>query len=181
MTRISAARLDRVHPVRGKTRRSGSASRRSPAPPCRGAESRTRRPSGNLAEGALDGRPFAPRAALDALADCGEQLLRPVAQGLLHDAVALSCSYGRRVLVQQHKPVLFGRHVRSNSHAGCKNLILSAATATVCFGKEEKASDLWRKGIRCPMFACRKIVNLNELVPPILSRCAITKFAMSYS
>src|ERR1700687_2525185 len=43
----------------------------------------------DLAEHAVDGRPFAPRAALDAIADRGEQLLRPVAQRLLDDGVGL--------------------------------------------------------------------------------------------
>src|SRR4029078_10048455 len=46
-------------------------------------------PTGHLAEHCLYGRPFAPRAALNAIADCGEQLLGPVAQGLLDDGVGL--------------------------------------------------------------------------------------------
>jgi hypothetical protein len=47
---------------------------------------------GDLVQGALQGRPFAPRAALDAVADGGEQLPRPVAQGLLDDGVGLVIS-----------------------------------------------------------------------------------------
>src|SRR5882724_10276585 len=49
-------------------------------------------PSGDFAEDALDGRPFAPRAALDAIANCGKQLFRPVAQGLFHNGVGLVLS-----------------------------------------------------------------------------------------
>jgi len=44
----------------------------------------------DLVPGALNGRPFAPRAACDALADRREQLPRPVAQRLFTIASALS-------------------------------------------------------------------------------------------
>src|ERR1044071_6230962 len=39
-------------------------------------------PFGDFGQRGLHGRPFAPRATLDALAHGGEQLLRPIAQGL---------------------------------------------------------------------------------------------------
>ncbi len=49
-------------------------------------------PAGDLAPDTLDGGPLAPRTALYALADGGEQLPRPVAQGLGHEGVGLVLS-----------------------------------------------------------------------------------------
>lgn len=47
-------------------------------------------PARDLAEHAVDRRPFAARAALDAIADCCEQLLRPVRKACFTMASALS-------------------------------------------------------------------------------------------
>jgi hypothetical protein len=65
----------------------------------------------DLAEDALDGRPFAPRAALDAIANCGEQLLRPIAQGLLYEGVSLVLAqFGSQCTKHRHQDL--GLHAR---------------------------------------------------------------------
>src|ERR1700721_365491 len=65
----------------------------------------------DLAEDALDGRPFAPRAALDAIANGGKQLLRPIAQGLLYDGVSLVLAkFGSQCTKHRHQDL--GLHAR---------------------------------------------------------------------
>src|SRR6266540_4075882 len=44
---------------------------------------------GNFRHGGVHGRPFAARAAINALADGCKQLFRPAAQGLFDDSVSL--------------------------------------------------------------------------------------------
>src|SRR5664279_5537782 len=94
----------------------------------------------DLAEDALDGRPFAPRAALDAIANRGEQLLRPIAQGLPYEGVSLVLAqFGSQCTKHRHQDL--GLHARlvQEGYLGVHEIVVDDAAHSVLTNQRRKS------------------------------------------